>query len=277
MTTPLEAAVPGRSPVTQPGYGRGRRPANYGRTFPPEILEREEIERLLKACGRRGPSARRNYALIITLWRSGLRISEALALLPKDVNVKAGTIRVLHGKGDRARTIGMDPQAFAVLAEWLEYRRALVPASSPVFCTIAQDALGGPGRSVKSPYVRLMLKRVAWKARLDRRVHPHAFRHTCAYEMIMEGMPTNLVQAQLGHSSLATTDSYVSHIAPMVLVQAMAARRWDNHPAGAMTDEQIELAARRVAAVADGYDPELIELLEQAAERELRAAITLTS
>ena len=50
------------------------------------------------------------------LWRSGLRISEALALELRDVDLEAGTLRVRHGKGDKSRTVGVDEQTAALLA-----------------------------------------------------------------------------------------------------------------------------------------------------------------
>ena len=61
---------------------------------------------------------------------------------------------------------------------------------------------------------------------MDKRVHAHGLRHTHAAELAEEGHPINLVQAQLGHSSLATTDRYLRHIAPRQLVAAMRRREW---------------------------------------------------
>jgi site-specific recombinase XerD len=158
--------------------------------------------------------------LIVTLYRGGLRLGEALALRPKDVNLTAGTITILHGKGDRSRTVGLDPGAAAVLERWLERRRALgIGGRAPLFCTLA-------GRPLKPSYVRMLLPRLAAKAGIEKRVHPHGLRHTHAAELAAEGMPLNLVQAQLGHSSLATTDRYLRHIAPAQLIEAMRARSW---------------------------------------------------
>jgi len=67
------------------------------------------IRALLRACSSRAPTGIRNRALIAVLYRGGLRISEALALHQKDVDQAAGTVTVLHGKGDQRRTVGMDP------------------------------------------------------------------------------------------------------------------------------------------------------------------------
>jgi integrase len=72
--------------------------------------------------------------------------------------------------------------------------------------------------------VRNLLKRLAERCELERRVHPHALRHTHAFELSMEGQPMNLIQHQLGHTSLATTGRYLDHIAPQARAAAMASR-----------------------------------------------------
>src|SRR4051812_41356549 len=194
QTTPdvLAALKPRRrSPITDPAYRLGKRPPNAGRTFPAEILTPDEIMRLVGACARRGPSGLRNRALIVVLWRSGLRIGEALALRPKDIDRDAGTITVLHGKGNKRRTVGVDPPALAIVERWLDCRAKLrprVPVGAPVFCTIARDEYGPPGRPMRSAYVRSMCKRLRGRAGIEKRVHPHGFRHTHAYELMMEGV-----------------------------------------------------------------------------------------
>jgi site-specific recombinase XerD len=186
------------------------------------LLGRGEEERcaLLRACSARAPTGIRNRALIAVLYRGGLRISEALALLPKDVDPSQGTLTVLHGKGDRRRTVGMDPAAFALLERWLDRRNTLgLSGRRPIFCTLA-------GEPLDSSYVRRLLPRLAAKAGVDKRVHPHGLRHAHAAELAAEGVPVNVVQQQLGHGSLATTDRYLRHIAPAERVAAMRAREW---------------------------------------------------
>ena len=197
-----------------------RTPANKGRRLPAELLSGEEVRALLRACSARAPTGIRNRALIAALYRGGLRISEALALLPKDIDSAQGTLTVLHGKGDRRRTVGMDPAAFALLERWMDRRRALgLSGRRPVFCTLA-------GEPLDSSYVRRLLPRLAAKAGVEKRVHPHGLRHAHAAELAAEGVPVNVVQAQLGHGSLATTDRYLRHIAPAERVAAMRAREW---------------------------------------------------
>src|ERR1035438_6355127 len=77
-----------------------------------------------KTCSAKASTGLRNRALLTVLYRAGLRIAEALALRLKDVNVEAGTLTVLHGKGDRRRVVGLDAGAAAVLGQWLERRTA---------------------------------------------------------------------------------------------------------------------------------------------------------
>ncbi len=197
-----------------------RAATNAGKKFPAEILTEAEVAALLKACSPKAPTGIRNRALISVMYRAGLRVSEALALFPKDVDANAGTLTVLHGKGDKRRIVGLDPGAFAVLARWMDRRAALgLNGRYTVFCTLQ-------GASLKPAYARALLPRLAGKAGVEKRVHPHGLRHTHAAELAREGTPLNLVQAQLGHSSLATTDRYLRHIAPEELVKAMKARIW---------------------------------------------------
>jgi site-specific recombinase XerD len=199
---------------------RARKPTNKGKRYPTEILTESEVVAVLKACSSKAPTGVRNRALITIMYRAGIRVSEALDLYPKDIDANTGTVAVLHGKGDQRRIVGLDPGAFAVLARWLDRRAALgINGRSAVFCTLK-------GKSLKTAYVRALLPRLAAKAGVEKRVHAHGFRHTFAAELAREGTPLNLVQAQLGHSSLATTDRYIRHIAPEELLRAMKSRTW---------------------------------------------------
>ena len=121
------------------------------------------MKALIRACSKRAITGIRNQALIVVLYRAGLRISEALALLPKDLDANGGMIRVLHGKGDKARVVGLDAGAWAILQLWLDRRAAAgISSRAPVFCTLK-------GKPLKSAYVRKLLPRLARKAGIDKR------------------------------------------------------------------------------------------------------------
>ncbi len=201
--------------------GRTRQPSNLGQKLPPEPLTPDEAKALLRACSRRAPTGARNAALLAVLYRGGLRSGEALDLYPKDIDRKEGTLRILHGKGDRSRLVGLDAGAFALIERWLGKRKKLgIKRTAPLFCTL-------DGQPLDPSYVRHAVKRLATKAGIEKRVHPHGLRHTHAAELAREGVPMNVIQAQLGHSSLATTSRYLAHVAPQHVVEAMQAREWE--------------------------------------------------
>ncbi len=206
--------------VTRPGYHRERVPASKGKTFPVEILTPDDVRALAAQCSITSSSGLRHRALIVLLYRTGLRISEALALRPKDVNLEIGSVTVLHGKGDRLRTVGIDPGANPHIEAWIERRETLEPPSpAPLFRTLR-------GGQMNSSDVRRLLPRLARRAGIEKRVHAHGFRHTHAYELVMEGVSMPIIQRQLGHASLATTSTHLSHIAPKLVIETMGKRVW---------------------------------------------------
>jgi len=216
MTTPLkpEIAAPDALPATSgPQRSRHR---------PPEVLSKSEVIALINACSHRAPTGIRNRALIAVLWRCGLRISEALALEPSDIDLPAGTLRVRHGTGEHPRPGGIDQPTSALLSAWLDRRAALEPppdAENPVFCTLA-------GGRVDPSYVRHLLPRLARKAGVDRRVHAYGLRHTYAAELAREHTPIDVIRDALGHSTLAVTDRYLRDVAPSDVGETMRARTW---------------------------------------------------
>ena len=82
----------------------------------------------------------------------------------------------------------------------------------------------GRCRPLHASYVRTLLHRFGDKTGIDKRVHPHALRHSMAFDLMWEGVPVPLIQTQLGHASLATTQRYLDHLAPKDLVDVMQRR-----------------------------------------------------
>jgi site-specific recombinase XerD len=191
-----------------------------GRTFPPEIYSREEMKQLITACSHRAPTGIRNRALIVIGYRAGLRITEALALRPKDVDTKNGVVRILKGKGKKARTVGLDPGACAIVDRWLDLRQQLgFNGRQHLLCTLK-------GEQLKPSYVRTLMPRLGQKAGIDKRVHFHGLRHTFAWELSEEGIPVAKIQKLLGHANLAITGQYLAHIAPHDLIDSIRQREW---------------------------------------------------
>ena len=196
-------------------------PWNKGRRLPPEPLGSDEVRSLFKACSNHAPTGIRNRALLAVLYRGGLRVGETLALKPKDLDAVECSLRVLHGKGDKSRLVGLDEGAWAILGRWLDVRDQLgVNGHQQVFCTLK-------GNSLAASYVRSLLARLARKAGVEKRVHPHGLRHTHAFELANEGHPLHVIQNQLGHANASTTDKYLQHLAPLEVVRAIRVRVWE--------------------------------------------------
>jgi site-specific recombinase XerD len=188
------------------------------------VLTAEEIDRLLRAEPGRSSIASRNRALIATIYRGGLRVSEAVDLRPGDIDLDSGRLHVRRGKGDKARVVGLDDGALVMIGEWVERRRSLgFTGRQPLFCSVKSD---GGGTPLATSYLRRLLPRLADRAGIEKRVHPHALRHTRAAELAAEGVPVNVIQQAPGHSSLATTSTYLAHIAPEQVMAAMQGSGW---------------------------------------------------
>jgi len=213
-----------RSPVTLAEYRRGRPPANKGKRYPAEVLSPAEIGALLDAFPG-GLVGARSRALIVLLWRSGLRVGEAVALRVDDVDLERGEVTVLRGKGAKRRGVGIDDQAAEYLRIWLRARSTLELAPAHLFCTVSNDE-SGPGRPLTTSAVRQQMKRYARKAGIRKRVHPHGLRHTHAFELANEAVPLHVIRAQLGHSDLSMTARYIDHLSPQQVLAAIAARHW---------------------------------------------------
>lgn len=206
--------------------------------LPEDALNSADIEALLRACSRRAPSGIRNAALIAILWRCGLRLGEALALRPQDLDLDAGTVIVQNGKGGKRRVVGMDAGTCALVARWLQVRSKRVRARTAVlFCTL-------DGRQIDQSYVRHLLPRLARRAGLEKRVHAHALRHAYAVALEGEGARLSTIRDLLGHSTAATTDRYLRRLGAGDAVAFARGREWEPPTRnGHVSADERELAA----------------------------------
>jgi len=190
---------------------------------PVELLSVDEVRALAAAPSRRAPTGVRNRALTLLMATSGARLDECLALRPVDYSSKKGTLRILRGKGDKARTVPLAEHAQESLERWLERRKGLgITGHRNLFCTLA-------GGRLSDRYVRAMLKRMADRAGIRKRVHPHGLRHHFASILAEQGVPMHHLQTLLGHADLSTTATYLRAIAPassLEAAQAAMAEAW---------------------------------------------------
>ena len=149
----LDRAGRRRSPATMPGFHAGRPPHNKGLRYPADPPKVEEIIAVMRAAGDR-PLGHRLRALIVLLWRAGLRIHEALALTEGDLDQRRGSLLIRHGKGGRRREVGLDAWGWEELRPWLGLRPEL-PVGA-LLCVINGTTCGrhwsrgGEGRTARA-------------------------------------------------------------------------------------------------------------------------------
>jgi site-specific recombinase XerD len=229
MSTSVLFDVAGRrrSPATMPGHHCGRAPRNKGRQYPADPPTVEEIVAVMRCAGQTTHGLRVR-ALIVVLWRAGLRISEALALTESDLDRATGAILVRHGKGGKRREVGMDRWGWQQIEPWLDFRPAL-PVGA-LLCVMHGPTAGRPWSPTAA---RSTLRNLAVSAGVRRRFAPHQLRHAHAVEMAREGVPLTVVQRQLGHANLGITSIYLQGIDHSEIINTVLARLAPTLPASA--------------------------------------------
>src|SRR4051794_1804974 len=154
----LDAAGRRRSPATLPGYHAGRPPRNKGMRYAADPPTVDEILAVMHHTSddRHGWRVR---AMIVVLWRAGLRIPLALALTEHDLDDRRGSILVRSGKGGRRREVGLDQWGWEQLRPWPNARTEL--PVGPLFCITDGSTRGRPwsggcradGSSAGSPLI----------------------------------------------------------------------------------------------------------------------------
>jgi site-specific recombinase XerD len=159
------------------------------------ILPESDVHRLL-AC----ETNRRNRAVLLLLYASGIRVSELCGLCWRDFqpNGDGGQITVL-GKGGQTRSVQLPPPVAVALAGLREG----APDDAPIF----RSRKGG--RALHPAAVHRLVRTAAQRADIGLAVSPHWLRHAHASHALDRGAPIHLVQATLGHASITTTGRYL--------------------------------------------------------------------
>jgi integrase/recombinase XerD len=178
------------------------------RVAPPLIpyLEKAEVDAVLAVPDRATPLGRRNYALLLFLYNTGARATEAAELPVGALALDAvPAVRIL-GKGRKLRHCPLWPHTAAVLRALLA-SRPQGPPDARVFVNIRQQRLTRFG--VHALVERTVAVATATTPSLAaKRVGPHTFRHTTAVHLLRAGVDINTIRAWLGHVSLETTNRY---------------------------------------------------------------------
>jgi len=171
----------------------------------PEVLSIEEIDRIVAAIDLSRPDGHRNKAIIETLYGCGLRVSELVGLRLTDIHASEGYLSVT-GKGDKQRLVPISNKALREIDLYRIDRNRLpeIHNENIVF-------LNRRGRKLTRAMIFTIVRDLAGKAGIMKKISPHTFRHSFATHMIEAGADLRAVQEMLGHESIITTEIY-THI-----------------------------------------------------------------
>ena len=170
----------------------------------PDVLDLIEINKLIAAIDLSKPEGERNKVIIETLYSCGLRVSELVNLKISNIYFDEGFIKVT-GKGNKERLIPIGSIALKLIITYIENIRVHVPVKKN--CTDILF-LNRRGNKLTRIMIFTIIKDLALKIGLKKKISPHTFRHSFATHLIEGGADLRAVQEMLGHESITTTEIY---------------------------------------------------------------------
>lgn len=175
----------------------------------PKALTVAEVASVIDAVEGDDHVARRDRAILETLYGTGARVSELVSLSFADVDLHDGLIRLL-GKGSKERIVPVGRQAASALQRWFEPGGR--PTMEPERWSRRRDAdavfLNQRGSRLSRQGAWGVVRRYGTAVGLGARLSPHVLRHSCATHMLDHGADVRTVQELLGHASISTTQVY---------------------------------------------------------------------
>ncbi|MEN9516941.1 MAG: hypothetical protein RLZZ159_807 [Actinomycetota bacterium] len=173
----------------------------------PKVLDVEGASTALESLSLRAgeektPQAIRDLAIVETLYGSGIRVSELVGLDLSDIDRTRNTLRVI-GKGNKERIVPIGLPALRAIDEWLKVRSGITSKDSE-----AALFLGTRGNRIDQRVVREVVYDATQALGGNKKLGPHALRHSAATHLLEGGADLRTVQEILGHSSLSTTQIY---------------------------------------------------------------------
>jgi integrase/recombinase XerD len=170
----------------------------------PDTLSFSEIEKIISVIDLSTPEGGRNKAIIETLYSCGLRVSELVNLKLSCLYFDNEYVRII-GKGDKERLVPIGTSAIKYIKIYLENIRVhmpVIPGNEDVVF------LNRRGRKLSRVMIFLIIKDLAKKASVTKKISPHTFRHSFATHLVEGGADLRAVQEMLGHESITTTEIY---------------------------------------------------------------------
>ncbi len=171
----------------------------------PVVLSISEIDRMIGEIDLSKPEGHRNKAILETLYGCGLRVSELVNLRITDLHFAEGFIAVT-GKGNKQRLVPIGSKAIKEIGFYETDRNRL-----PVIYDENILFLNRRGKKLTRAMIFTIIKDLAAKAGIRKKISPHTFRHSFATHLVEGGADLRAVQEMLGHESILTTEIY-THI-----------------------------------------------------------------
>lgn len=172
----------------------------------PEVMTVEEIDQLIGSIDRGTKEGQRNRAILETLYSCGLRVSELCNLKLSDLYFDEGFIKV-EGKGNKQRLVPISPRAIKEINLYFTDRNQMkIKPDFEDFVFISNF-----GKNISRIMVFHIIKELAERIGLKKKISPHTFRHSFATHLLEGGANLRVIQCMLGHESIGTTEIY-THI-----------------------------------------------------------------
>lgn len=177
----------------------------------PSVLSLDDVEALIAAPDRGTLEGMRDWAMLEVLYATGLRVSELVNLIEREVDLRAGYVRVI-GKGSKQRIVPLGEIALDALEQYTEFARGQLlhnhggPGSTPSLFVTRRG-----GAMTRQAFWK-NIKRYAILAGITQEISPHKLRHSFATHLLERGADLRIVQTLLGHADISTTQIY-THVA----------------------------------------------------------------
>ena len=172
----------------------------------PEVMTVEEIDLLIGSIDRGTKEGQRNRAILETLYSCGLRVSELCNLKLSELYFEEGFIKV-EGKGSKQRLVPISPRAIKEIRLYFTDRNLMkIKPGFEDFVFISNF-----GKNISRIMVFHIIKELAERIGLNKKISPHTFRHSFATHLLEGGANLRAIQCMLGHESIGTTEIY-THI-----------------------------------------------------------------
>ena len=171
----------------------------------PDTLSELEINSLISAIDLSKGEGERNRAMLETMYSCGLRVSELIHLKISDLFFDEGFIKIV-GKGNKERFVPIHFRAQKYIIMYINEIRTFLSIKKGFEDTLF---LNRRGKSLSRQMIFMILKDLAIKINLNKKISPHTFRHSFATHLLKNGADLRAIQQMLGHESITTTEVYV--------------------------------------------------------------------